>query len=137
MIEVLNYIHDVFCYELSLEYRYLEYEFGEMTKSPPSYPYWVGEISDSGAMSEDGKIEVTVFLNGFARGSRLQLEKEKAVIRDYFRHGTQSLVTGRPFSGEPTVLICAEYGGCFDIDTDDDDLKRCQITIKINYWKGS
>lgn len=126
MIEVLNYIRDIVCEQLALEY-----EYGEMTKSPPTYPYWVGELSDSGTLSEDGKMEVTVILNGFARGSRLQFEEEKAAIREFFRHGTQTI------AGDVPVLICAEYGGCSDIDTDDDDLKRCQITININYWKGS
>ena len=24
----------------------LNYEFGSMTKSPPKYPYWVGEYSE-------------------------------------------------------------------------------------------
>ena len=87
MIEMLKVLKDHMVQHLGLNY-----EFGRMSKSPPKYPYWVGDYSEPEPVNEDGLIEPTVTLTGFARGRFADLEEEKQKIKDYFKDGV-SVIT--------------------------------------------
>ena len=62
----------------------LEYEFGEYTKEPIVYPYFVGEYTETELTTEDGLQETTFMLYGFSRYKWLTLENAKAKIENYF-----------------------------------------------------
>jgi hypothetical protein len=124
MKEVLAVIND------QMESLGLNYEFGEMSESPPKYPYWVGEYSEPEGMTEDGKEEPTVILTGFSRGKFAELERQKSIIKDHFKHGV-SVITE---SGSAVVIF---YGGSFPIPLEDDDLKKQQVNLSIKTWKGN
>lgn len=124
MDDILAIIND------QLEGLGLNYEFGKMTRSPPQYPYWVGDYTEPGGMTEDGKEEPTVILTGFSRGKFIELETQKAAIKEHFRHGI-SVITE---SGSAVVVF---YGGSFNIPLEDDDLKKCQVNLSIKSWKGN
>lgn len=113
-----------------LESLGLNYEFGRMSESPPKYPYWVGEYSEPEGLTEDGKDEPTVILTGFSRGKHIDLEKQKSIIKDHFRHGV-SVITD---TGSAVVIF---YGGSLPIPLEDDDLKKCQVNLSIKTWKGN
>lgn len=108
----------------------LNYEFGKMSESPPQYPYWVGDYTEPGSTTEDGKEEPTIILTGFARGKFLELETQKATIKEHFRHGV-FVITEK---GSAMVIF---YGSSLNIPQEDDDLKRCQVNLQIKYWKGN
>lgn len=113
-----------------LESLGLNYEYGTMTASPPTYPYWVGEYSsEPEGLTEDGKEEPTVILTGFSRGKNIDLENQKTLIKDHFRHGV-SVITE---SGSAVVIY---YGGSLPIPLEDNDLKKCQVNLSIKTWKG-
>lgn len=122
MIEMLKVLKDHMVQHLGLNY-----EFGRMSKSPPKYPYWVGDYSEPEPVNEDGLIEPTVTLTGFARGRFADLEEEKQKIKDYFKDGV-SVITE---AGSAVVMY---YAGCFNVPTDEQDLKRCQINLSIKKW---
>lgn len=122
MVDVLAVVQD------QMETLGLNYEYGQMTKSPPVYPYWVGEYTEPENMTEDGKCEPTVILTGFSRGSHIELERQKAVIKDHFLHGISEMKNG----SSVTVF----YGGSLMIPVEDDDLKKCQANLSIKTWKG-
>lgn len=124
MEEVLAVIND------QLESLGLNYEFEEMSESPPKYPYWVGEYSEPEGITEDGKEEPTIILTGFSRGKFAELEHQKSIIKDHFRHGV-SVITE---SGAAVVIF---YGGSFPIPLEDDDLKKHQVNLSIKTWKGN
>lgn len=124
MDDILAVIND------QLEGLGLNYEFGKMTQSPPQYPYWVGDYTEPEGMTEDGKEEPTVILTGFSRGKFIELEIQKATIKEHFRHGV-SVITE---SGSAVVVF---YGGSFNIPLEDDDLKKCQVNLSIKSWKGN
>lgn len=112
-----------------LESLGLNYEFMKMTASPPTYPYWVGEYSEPEGLTEDGKEEPTVILTGFSRGKNIDIENQKTLIKDHFRHGV-SVITE---SGSAVVIY---YGGSLPMPLEDDDLKKCQVNLSIKTWKG-
>lgn len=120
MLEVLN---------KEFESLGLNYEFQRMTKTPIVYPYWVGDYTEPESISEDGMEEPTFLLTGFTRGSFEQLEKEKNIIKDYFKHGI-SVITEQ---GEAVVIF---YAGCLPIPLEDEELKKIQINLSIKIWKG-
>lgn len=108
----------------------LNYEFGTMSKSPPKYPYWVGEYSEPEGLTEDGKETPTVILTGFSRGKHIVLENQKSIIKDHFRHGV-SVIT------ETGAAVVIFYGGSVSIPLEDDELKKCQVNLLIKTWKGN
>ena len=107
----------------------VNYEFGEWT-SPVTYPYWVGEITEEPTMTEDGSEQSTMILNGFHRGSYIDLELAKEKIKKRFPtiHGLRS----KTDSGSIAVF----FDGAFYVPTGEADLKRMQINLKIKEWKG-
>ena len=69
----------------------LNYEFGRMTKVPVTYPYWVGDYTSSQGTTEDGQENISVILTGFSRGSFFELEKQKSIIINHYRHSVSVL----------------------------------------------
>lgn len=106
------------------------YEFGEWT-SRRVYPYWVGEITEEPPTTEDGAEESTLILTGFHRGKLIDLETDKAKIKNHFHpiHGKR----GKTDSGSIAVF----FDGAFYVPTGEADLKRMQINLKIKEWKGA
>lgn len=123
MTEVLNIINQQLTEGLSLSY-----EFGQMTKSPPTYPYWVGESSESAPMTEDGLEEITIILTGYTRNSFLELETQKEALKDRFKHGV-SVIT------DSSAAVVIFYDGSLNVPSDEADLKKCQVNLKIKIWK--
>lgn len=108
----------------------IPYEFGEWT-SDITYPYYTGEITEEEPMTEDGAEQSTLILNGFHRGKYIDLETDKAKIKQHFHpvHGLR----GQTDSGAIAVF----YGGAFYVPTNEADLKRIQINLIIKEWKGA
>ncbi len=118
--EALGYINN------QLVQAGINYEFGVWT-SDVIYPYFVGEYNESEPMNEDGLHEADFFLNGFTKGSWLDLEEAKQKIESLFTHNANILSNG---SG-----IDVSYAGSLVVPTGDADLKRLQINLKIKEWK--
>lgn len=124
MTEVLKTINS------QLESLGLNYEFGQMSKSPPTYPYWVGDYTEPESDTEDGLETPTIILTGFMRGSRLDLETDKSKIKDHFKHGV-SVIT------ESGAAVAVFYAGGFGIPTGELELKKIQVNLQIKLWKGN
>ena len=122
-IEALKFISD------SLKNLGVNYEFGEWS-SDIVYPYFVGEYQESPPMNEDGMQESTFLLNGFSRGSWLQLEQEKEKIENHFNKvGGKTVITA---SGAAVAIF---YANSLIVPTGDDELKKIQINLTIKEWK--
>ena len=105
------------------------YEFGQWS-SEITYPYWVGEITEEPITTEDGHEMSTLLLTGFTRGKYIDLETVKETIKNHF-HPIYGLC-GRTDSGAIVVF----YDGSFFVPTGEADLKRIQINLTIQEWKG-
>ena len=106
------------------------YEFGEWT-SPVSYPYGVGEITEDPITTEDGAEQSTLLLTYFHRGKLIDLLEIKEKIKKHFPpvYGLR----GETDSGAIVVF----YDGFLIVPSGEADLKKIQINLKINEWKGA
>ena len=104
----------------------INYEFWEWT-SPVTYPYFVGEYSESEPVNEDGMQESEVILNGFTRKAYLELETAKSKIETLFSNMTTILPNGNG--------LAIFYAGSFVVPTGDEELKKIEIHLRINEWK--
>ncbi len=94
-----------------------------------TYPYFVGEYTESEPLNEDGESETSFILTGTARGSWLGLEIQKDKIRNLF-----------PEEGLTAVLenktgIAVTYISAMPVPTGTDELKRIQINLKVKEWR--
>lgn len=110
----------------------LEYEFGEYTKEPIVYPYFVGEYTETEPMTEDGLQETTFMLSGFSRGTWLTLENAKAKIENYFNK-----VYGKTVIVDDGSAVAVFYGNALIVPTGDEELKKIQINLQCKEWKVS
>lgn len=110
----------------------LEYEFGEYTKEPIVYPYFVGEYTETEPMTEDGLQETTFMLSGFSRGTWLTLENAKAKIENYFNK-----VYGKTVMVDDGSAVAVFYGNALIVPTGDEELKKIQINLQCKEWKVS
>ena len=108
----------------------LEYEFGTYEKRPIVYPYWVGEYQEFDTTTEDGLQESTVILNGFHRGSWLDLERAKEKIENYFNRISGKTVVTNSGSG-----VAVSFSDALIVPTGDAELKRMQINLNVKEWK--
>ena len=104
----------------------INYEFWEWT-SPVTYPYFVGEYSESEPVNEDGMQESEVILNGFTREAYLELETAKSKIEKLFSNMATILPNGNG--------LAIFYAGSFVVPTGDEELKKIEIHLRINEWK--
>ncbi len=123
MTEVLGVISDL------MSQLGLNYEFGRCSQSPPQYPYWVGDYTESENATEDGKREATVMLTGFARNTLQQMEREKAALAAYFLHGVTMLT-------DSNTAIAIFYAGAQNLPTEDAELRKTQVNLTVKFWKG-
>lgn len=110
----------------------LEYEFGEYTKKPIRYPYFVGEYTETESLTEDGLQESTVILTGFSRDSWLTLEDAKAKIEHYFNR-----VSGNVVMADDGSAVAIFYAQSLIIPTGDAELKKIQVNLSIKEWSVS
>lgn len=108
----------------------IEYGFGTYDKKPVVYPYFVGEITEREAMTEDGLQESTVLLTGFHRGEWLELVDTAEKIENYFN----------PVSGKTVITdngsgVAVFYAGSLIVPTGDAELKSIQVNLNIKEWK--
>lgn len=115
----------------------IDYHFQENKKSPPSYPYFVGELIPVVTGSEDGMKEYTIILNGFNRktannsGDLLELLDAADVIETHF-----PVVGGfRTVINNQAIVI--HFANFQPIDSGDEQLNKIEITLQIKTWKGS
>lgn len=94
-----------------------------------SYPYFVGEYTETPTNTEDGREEGTVIITGTTRGNWYELERYKEIIKRHF----PSVYGFRKSTDEGTVVIF--YGNSFPVDAGEADLKRIQINLQYKEWR--
>lgn len=119
-VESLKFIAD------ALTAAGINYEFWQWS-SPVKYPYFVGEYSETEPMNEDGMQESEFILNGFSRESWLDLETAKAKIEKLFSNNMSILPNGNGL-----VIF---YAGSFVVPTDDEELIKIEIHLRLKEWK--
>ena len=84
-------------------------------------PQFIGEISETPSLDEDGKSEYTFILTGYATGYAYLLDVAQRLKKKY-----------KPSAVVDGIVIT--YNSCNTIDNGTDDLKQVQITLTIKEW---
>lgn len=84
-------------------------------------PQFIGEISETPSLDEDGKSEYSFILTGYATTYEYLFKVVEQLKKKY---KTSAIVDG----------IVITYGDCITVDNNTDDLKQVQITLTIKEW---
>ena len=84
-------------------------------------PQFIGEISETPTVDEDGKSEYSFILNGYATNYTYLLSVAEQLKT---RYKPSAVVDG----------LAIIYNSCNTIDNGTDDLKQVQITLTIKEW---
>lgn len=123
---VLNIISEAMD-SLGLNYAFMEYNVADNEKPPEMY--FTGEYQEVATYSEDGMKETQFILNGFCRGSFIELENAKEEIEGYFNK-----VSGKTVIADNGSAVAVFYANSLVIPTGDAELKRMQINLTIKEW---
>lgn len=107
----------------------ITYGFGTL-EGPVSYPYFVGEYTETEPMTEDGLQETTFLLTGFTREKWITLEDAREAIERKFNR-----VSGETAMAEDGSAVAIFYAGSLIVPTGDGELKSIQINLHIKEWK--
>lgn len=119
-IEGLNFISSIL--KPLVNYHFLYYKTDKV-----EYPYWVGEYLESEYSAETNYQETTFILTGVTRGSYLELEKQKEIIKKALKDKRAILPSG--------TGIAVYYDYSMPIRTDDIELQKIQINLTIQEWE--
>lgn len=106
------------------------YEFMRWTSEAVD-TYFVGEYTEIPTDTEDGYEEGTLILTGTTIGDWLGLEELKEKIKNHFPNGYGRRIA----TADGAVVIY--YSHSFPVDTGEADLKRIQINLDVQRWKGA
>ena len=107
----------------------IPYAFVEFKDNPITYPYSVGEYTETEPMNEDGMQESTFMLNLFHRGSWAELAEAKEKIEKYFNK-----VYGKTVIADDGSAVAVFYANALIVPTGDAELKRIQINLHCKEW---
>lgn len=118
--EGLNFISSIL--KPLVNYHFLYYKTDKV-----EYPYWVGEYLESEYSEETNYQETTFILTGVTRGSYLELEKQKEIIKKALKDKRAILPSG--------TGIAVHYDYSMPIRVDDIELQKIQINLTIQEWE--
>lgn len=119
-IEGLNFISDAL--KPLINYHFLYYKTDRV-----EYPYWVGEYIETEYSAETNYQETTFILTGVTRGSYLELEKQKEIIKKALKDKRAILPSGTG------IAVYFDYS--MPIRVDDIELQKIQINLTIQEWE--
>ena len=105
-----------------VNYHFLYYKTDKV-----EYPYWVGEYLESEYSAETNYQGTTFILTGVTRGSYLELEKQKEIIKKALKDKRAILPSG--------TGIAVHYDYSMPIRVDDIELQKIQINLTIQEWE--
>lgn len=118
--EGLNFISSIL--KPLINYHFLYYKTDKV-----EYPYWVGEYLESEYSAETNYQETTFILTGVTRGSYLELEKQKEIIKKALKDKRAILSSG--------TGIAVHYDYSMPIRVDDIELQKIQINLTVQEWE--
>lgn len=108
--------------QLNIDYAFMRFEI------KPDYPYCVGSYREVNNNCETGLVESVFTLNIFTRSSTgwVELLALNEKIKNMFDNITVKM--------SPTKTVTFFYDNHYLIDSNDIDLKRMELLIRIHEW---
>ena len=119
-IEGLNFISSIL--KPLVNYHFLYYKTDKVEN-----PYWVGEYIETEYSAETNYQETPFILTGVTRGSYLELEKQKEIIKKALKDKRAILSNGTG------IAVYFDYS--MPIRVDDIELQKIQINLTIQEWE--
>jgi hypothetical protein len=107
----------------------IPYELMEWT-ADVTYPYFVGEFSETEPISEDGAETSTLLLTGFHRGPYADLLEIKEKLKRHF----DPIYGARARTEHGSIAVF--YSNAFFVHSGEADLKKIQINISVKEWRN-
>lgn len=120
MVGLLGFIGE------TLEEAGICYEYGEWTQDI-SYPYFVGSFMETDYRYEDNCTIGTFTLDGWAKGSKINLIEMSDRIKGVFNE---------LYTTQEDSLYYIRFGGSTPVPTGEADLFKVTITLFTYEWKG-
>lgn len=108
----------------------VDYHFMKNKKSKPTYPYFVGELLPTEPTTEDGGKEYTLVVEGFHRGTLLELLEKAETIEEHFP-SVEGLCT---VDGNEAIAVFSSTTQ--PVDSGAEGLEKVQINLILKIWKG-
>ena len=106
-----------------INYHFLCYKTDKV-----EYPYWVGEYLENDEYNAEINYQGTTFiLTGVTRGSYLELEKQKEIIKKALKDKRAILPNGAG------IAVYFDYS--MPIRVDDIELQKIKINLTIQEWE--
>lgn len=132
MLDILNVINTELSTILKLNYCFQEY-----TKPKITYPYLIGEYIEETGNIECANTKGTFILSIFTRdreennkkvkGTRLELEKISENLKEHFKYFRKNINNS---------IVAIEYDYRQPVNTGDSEIKKIEIYLKCDKWKG-
>ena len=106
------------------------YGFMRWTSTTVPEQYWIGEYTETPTLTEDGAEEYSFILTGTTKGLWTVLLQDAAKIEDRFPR-----IGGFRKNTEDGAVVIF-YENSFPVPTGEATLKRIQVNLRINAWKG-
>lgn len=119
--ELLKVFYEELVNVLNLNYEYMELT-GDLI-----YPYITGEHSINNYIFEDNHIEGEMLLEVWNRGKELDLIQVCEKIQEHFKKFSKV---------SNNIGLCITFRNKFPVRTGVMDLKKIQIHLDTNVWKG-
>lgn len=123
MVDVLNVLKEELIDNLKLNYCYKKYNKPKVT-----YPYIIGEYMETSKTNEDNRKNGQIILSIFTRNSMLEIEKVADKIENLFQFFCKE---------KNKSVVSIEYSNRIPVDTNDDKIKKIEIYLDFNKWKGA
>lgn len=105
----------------------LTYCLGEYDKPKIKYPYIIGEYIENTNTNEDNRKSGQIILSIFTRGTRMELENLADILQEHFKFFTKE---------KNNSIVSLEYATRLMVDTADKTIKKLEIYLDFNKWKG-
>lgn len=122
MIEVLKEISKIMK-KLKLNYAF------ERWNKEVSYPYFIGEYQETDGETEDGMEDISFIITGWDKGTTVGLLKTLEDIK------VECPNTGYRTITDSGSAIAIFFDKSFMVPTENAELKRIEINLKIKEWK--
>lgn len=110
-----------------MEELQIPYDFEEWNKKL-TFPFFVGEISETPTLDEDGQSQYQFILTGTDKKSLMNMLNVNEKLKSRYKYGYKTLLN----DGSGIAII---YDNMLLIPSVDEDIRRIQINLKIKIWE--
>ena len=103
------------------------YSLGEYDKPKVQYPYIIGEYIEDLKKNEDNSKSGQIILSIFTRGKRIEIENIADILEEHFKFFWKE---------KNNCMISIEYDHRQMVSSNDETIKKIEVYLKYQKWKG-